>query len=188
MLIFFDWDMAVWGSYRLLFERLQHFKILAGKRVHGRDWIRIRDVVVNFPQPDYRKSKFGLCHAIKQIELYCMTKSEFWFSMIPPSRNDHNFLSSVFPNYTVPGSYYSNYYLPLGLPWCYSCTYIHLEAVNLPGHLYLFWCSSLTCTLHTAVYSHPMHANTEPGTSHGTSTVLEYGHEYSCSFEHTKLN
>ena len=35
------------------------------KGVHGWDWIRIRDVVIAFPHPDHRKSKFGLRPGIK---------------------------------------------------------------------------------------------------------------------------
>ena len=41
-----------------------------------------RDVAITLAQPDRRKSKFGLRHAIKQNNFYCVTKSEFWFSMI----------------------------------------------------------------------------------------------------------
>ena len=40
-------------------------------------WIQIRDVVIASSRSCDRKSKFGLRHAIKLIELYCMTKSEF---------------------------------------------------------------------------------------------------------------
>ena len=36
-----------------------------------------RDVATSIARPDHRKSKFGLRHAIKLIELYCVTKSEF---------------------------------------------------------------------------------------------------------------
>ena len=39
--------------------------------------IRIPDVAAAGSQSCDRKSKFGLRHAIKLIELYCMTKSEF---------------------------------------------------------------------------------------------------------------
>jgi hypothetical protein len=35
------------------------------------------DVPARRTQPDHRKSKFGLRHGIKLIELYAMTKSEF---------------------------------------------------------------------------------------------------------------
>mgnify|MGYP005646991453 CR=1 FL=1 len=42
-------------------------------------WIRIPDVAMPGSQSCDRKSKFGLRHAIKLIELYCMTKSEFDF-------------------------------------------------------------------------------------------------------------
>jgi hypothetical protein len=50
---------------------------------------RIRDVAIAFPQPDHRKSKIGLLHGIKgkaRSAIYFMTKSEFWFSTIPPTR------------------------------------------------------------------------------------------------------
>ena len=39
--------------------------------------IQIADVSARRTQPDHRKSKFGLRHGIKLIELYAMTKSEF---------------------------------------------------------------------------------------------------------------
>ena len=44
-----------------------------------RPWIRIPDVAATSSQSCDRKSKFGLRHAIKLIELYYMTKSEFDF-------------------------------------------------------------------------------------------------------------
>jgi hypothetical protein len=40
-------------------------------------WIQIRDVAAARAQSYDRKSKFGLRHGIKLIELYAMTKSEF---------------------------------------------------------------------------------------------------------------
>jgi hypothetical protein len=43
------------------------------------------DVATPIARRDHRKSKIGLRHRIKLIELYTVTKSEFWFSMIPPS-------------------------------------------------------------------------------------------------------
>ena len=42
---------------------------------------KTRDVFIALARRDHRKSKFGLRHSIKLIELYCMTKSEFWFSI-----------------------------------------------------------------------------------------------------------
>ena len=39
------------------------------------------DVAAASSRRHHRKSKFGLRHAIKLIELYCMTKSEFGFSI-----------------------------------------------------------------------------------------------------------
>ena len=39
--------------------------------------IQIRDVAARIARPDHRKSKFGLRHAIKLIELYGVTKSKF---------------------------------------------------------------------------------------------------------------
>ena len=39
---------------------------------------------------DHRKSKFGLRHSIKLNQIYCMTKPEFWFLMIPPSKRTGN--------------------------------------------------------------------------------------------------
>jgi hypothetical protein len=34
-------------------------------------------IVIASSRPDHRKSKFGLRHEIKLIDLYCMTKSDF---------------------------------------------------------------------------------------------------------------
>ena len=58
-------------------------------------WIQIRDVSAARSRSCDRKSKFGLRHAIKLNQLYCMTKSEFWFSMIPPSTSGGNIRSFV---------------------------------------------------------------------------------------------
>jgi hypothetical protein len=63
--------------------------------------IQIRDVAPASYQWCDRKSKFGLRHAIKLNMLYCITKSEFWFSMIPPRTRGSNVASSVLLNYTV---------------------------------------------------------------------------------------
>ena len=63
--------------------------------------IQIAEIAAPSSQSCDRKSKFGLRHAIKLIELYCMTKSEFWFSMIPPRTRSRNFRSSVPLNSTV---------------------------------------------------------------------------------------
>ena len=63
--------------------------------------IQIADVVIDSSQSCDRKSKFGLRHGIKLTELYAMTKSEFWFSMIPPRTSDHNVRSFVPVNSTV---------------------------------------------------------------------------------------
>ena len=59
------------------------------------------DVAAASSQPDRRKSKFGLRHGIKLIELYAMTKSEFGFSTIPPRTSGGNVRSSVPLNSTV---------------------------------------------------------------------------------------
>jgi hypothetical protein len=48
-----------------------------------------------------RKSKFGLRHRIKLNSLYTVTKSEFWFSMIPPSYRGCNLRSFVPLKFTV---------------------------------------------------------------------------------------
>jgi hypothetical protein len=45
------------------------------------EWNKTRDVAAPSSRRDHRKSKFGLRHAIKLNEPYCMTKSEFWFSI-----------------------------------------------------------------------------------------------------------
>jgi hypothetical protein len=45
------------------------------------EWNKTPDVPATSSRRDHRKSKFGLCYATKLIELYCMTKSEFWFSI-----------------------------------------------------------------------------------------------------------
>ena len=47
-------------------------------------------IVMSLARRDHRKSKFGLRHDISLILLYVMTKSKFWFSMIPPSNRDRN--------------------------------------------------------------------------------------------------
>ena len=39
------------------------------------------DVALSLAWRDHRKSKFGLRHRIKLIQLYTVTKSEFWFSI-----------------------------------------------------------------------------------------------------------
>jgi hypothetical protein len=39
------------------------------------------DVAASLARPDHRKSKFGLRHDIKLIELLDVTESEFWFSI-----------------------------------------------------------------------------------------------------------
>ena len=69
--------------------------ILGKKIVHGWHWIRILDVVTHIARRDHQKSTFGLRHAINLIELYCMTKSKLWFSMIPPSTSCLSFQSSI---------------------------------------------------------------------------------------------
>ena len=51
-------------------------KSLLLRRVNG-----TRDIATASARRDHRKSKFGLCHTIKLIELYGVTKSEFWFSI-----------------------------------------------------------------------------------------------------------
>ena len=48
------------------------------------------DVATPIARRDHRKLKFGLRHAIKLIELYCVTKSEFGFSMTRPSYANGN--------------------------------------------------------------------------------------------------
>ena len=63
--------------------------------------IQIADVAISSSQSCDRKSKFGLRHAINLNQLYCMTKSEFWFSMIPPRTRSSNVRSSVLLNFTV---------------------------------------------------------------------------------------
>jgi hypothetical protein len=64
--------------------------------------------VLKGPRPDLtmtgRKSKFGLRHDINLIESYVMTKSEFWFSMIPPKISGKNIRSFVQLNSTVDRS------------------------------------------------------------------------------------
>jgi hypothetical protein len=59
-------------------------------------WIQIADVSAATSQSYDRKSKFRLRHAIKLSQLYGVTKSEFRFSMIPPSTNGGNVRSSVY--------------------------------------------------------------------------------------------
>ena len=49
-------------------------------RDHDRIW-PWPDVATSLARWDHRKSKFGLRHDIKLIEIYVMTKSEFWFSI-----------------------------------------------------------------------------------------------------------
>ena len=62
---------------------------------------RTRDVAAPLARRHHRKSKFGLRHDIKLIELYVMTKSEFGFSTIRLSKRSHNVPSSVPLNSTV---------------------------------------------------------------------------------------
>jgi hypothetical protein len=52
---------------------------------------------MSFARRDHRKSKFGFRHDIRLIYLYVMTKSEFWFSMIPPSNRDRRVRSWLDP-------------------------------------------------------------------------------------------
>ena len=54
------------------------------------EWNKTPDVAPSIARLDHRKSKFGLRHVVKLTELYYMTKSEFWFSMIPPSYRGGN--------------------------------------------------------------------------------------------------
>ena len=98
--------LVSFNSQKYTFESTKfsyHFDmvILKKKGLHRRDWIRIRDVVISFPQPDHRKSKFGLHHDIKLNYLYAMTKPKFWFSTIRLSKTNHIFQYFVFSKYTV---------------------------------------------------------------------------------------
>jgi hypothetical protein len=72
-----------------------------GARVRLTVYPPLGDVAAASSRSCDRKSKFGLRHAIKLMELYCVTESEFWFSMIPPSKRIHNVPSFVLPNLTV---------------------------------------------------------------------------------------
>jgi hypothetical protein len=63
--------------------------------------IQMGDVAAARTHSCDRNSKFGLRHAIKLNYLYCMTKSEFWFSMIPPITRSGNVPSSIPLNLTV---------------------------------------------------------------------------------------
>ena len=69
--------------------------------------IQIRDVAAPLARRDHRKSEFGLRHAIKLNQLYCVTKSEFGYSMIPPSYMSGNVPIFVPLNFTVQLQYCS---------------------------------------------------------------------------------
>jgi hypothetical protein len=106
------------------FRKFSRKKIHAS-RAHGAPagvrqftlWIQIADVAPARTQSCDRKSKFGLRYRIKLIDLYTVTKSEFWFSIIPPRTRGINIRSFFYSSlqYINLGTAHTNVILNLVL-------------------------------------------------------------------------
>jgi hypothetical protein len=103
--------------------------------------IQIADVEAASSQSCDRKSKFGLRHAIELIELYCMTKSEFWFSMIPPSTSYSNNHSFVLLNSTVPAIDLSTFHVQATVSTAvYTSANVHSAVLSKCIRIFMVLC------------------------------------------------
>ena len=87
---FWRWHVPKSRSAHTKFSTCIHTKFSTSTCYYWVEKNRTGDNSAPLARRDHRKSKFGLRHAIKLLELYCMTKSEFWFSIAWPRTSGRN--------------------------------------------------------------------------------------------------